>query len=95
MQQNWNLDLFTNLSSTSSTRSGSSSGYGADISWLYQVLQIRGLRDIRIRRAKECCPVPREGMEFWVAFWKSVELETGGVEEWIRGVCCVRDGEER
>ncbi|KAF2444853.1 hypothetical protein P171DRAFT_285127 [Karstenula rhodostoma CBS 690.94] len=62
---------------------GSSVG-GADLEWVDQLFEIKGLREVNIKALVEHCPpAVSEAMAFWVAFSKSVE---GGFGEWVREV---------
>lgn len=62
---------------------GSSVG-GADLTWVEQMFELKGLRRVNIKALVEHCPAPvSETMAFWVAFSKSVE---GGFGEWVRQV---------
>lgn len=62
---------------------GSSVG-GADLTWVEQLFELKGLRQINIKALVEHCPGPvSEIMAFWIAFSKSVE---DGFSEWVRDV---------
>ncbi|KAF1978620.1 hypothetical protein BU23DRAFT_229070 [Bimuria novae-zelandiae CBS 107.79] len=62
---------------------GSSVG-GADLSWVEQLFEVKGLREVSVRALVEHCPPPvSEAMAFWVAFSKSID---GGFGEWVRDV---------
>jgi len=55
---------------------------GADLSWVEQLFQVKGLRNVNIKALVEHCPGPvSETMAFWIAFSKSVE---NGFGEWVR-----------
>ncbi|OAG08102.1 uncharacterized protein CC84DRAFT_553346 [Paraphaeosphaeria sporulosa] len=62
---------------------GSSVG-GADLTWVDQLFEVRGFREVSVKALVEHCPpAVSETMAFWIAFSKSVE---GGFGEWVRGV---------
>lgn len=57
---------------------------GADLEWVGQLGEVRGVREVSVRAVVEHCPpAVSEGMAFWIAFSKSVE---GGFGEWVREV---------
>ena len=57
---------------------------GVDLDWAEQLMQIKGLQEIRIKALVEHCARPvSEKQAFWVAFSKSVE--EGEFEKWLRG----------
>lgn len=60
---------------------------GVDLEWVEQLMQIRGLEDLKVGVIRESgCGrgmVRNDGMRFWVAFGRSVE---GGFREWVSGV---------
>lgn len=61
---------------------GSSVG-GADLKWVDQLFELKGIREVSVKPLLEHCPGPvSEAMAFWIVFSKSVE---GGFAEWLRG----------
>ena len=60
---------------------GSSVG-GADLAWVEQLFEVKGLKQVNVQALVEHCPRPvSESMAFWIAFSKSVE---DGFNEWVR-----------
>ncbi|KAL5418306.1 hypothetical protein PMIN04_007349 [Paraphaeosphaeria minitans] len=57
---------------------------GADLTWVDQLFEVRGVREVSVKALVEYCPpAVSEAMAFWIAFSKSVEA---GFGEWVRGI---------
>lgn len=57
---------------------------GVDLEWAEQLMQVKGLKELKVKPLVEHCARPvSEKQAFWVAFSKSVE--EGGFGEWVRG----------
>lgn len=80
----WSKNEFEILARTQKEWNVGGNG-GVDLEWVEQLMQIRGLRDLRVKALVEHCPLPRsEAMSFWVALSRS--LESGSFEDWVRQV---------
>jgi hypothetical protein len=67
---------------------------GVDLEWVEELMQIKGLEDLKVGVVLESClgiPPRGESERFWVAFSRSVE---GGFADWMREVM-VGQGEEK
>lgn len=57
---------------------------GADLLWVEQMFELKGLQKMNIKALVEHCPgAVSETMAFWIAFGKSVE---GGFKEWVKSI---------
>ena len=57
---------------------------GADLLWVEQMFELKGLQKMNIKALVEHCPgAVSETMAFWIAFVKSVE---GGFKEWVKSI---------
>lgn len=57
---------------------------GADLMWVEQMLEVKGLREMNVKALVEHCPgAVSEAMAFWIAFGKSVE---SGFGEWVKSI---------